>query len=138
MSNTKSLTLTKILIIIYVNKRKYPKYKQLYTTTTTTMIVVSITIMIIIIIIIIIIMKQIYVNIHNMNLLLDIVFNILFFFKRQLYVKNCWCQECFIAIHGHRAEFELSVSRSRNVIYFFIIAMPKKSHFTILMIQNFV
>ena len=45
MSNTKSLTLTKILII-YVNKRKYPKYKQLYTTTITTITVVS-TIMII-------------------------------------------------------------------------------------------
>ena len=45
MSNTKSLTLTKILIIIYVNKRKYPKYKQLYTTTITTIIVVSIIIM---------------------------------------------------------------------------------------------
>ena len=45
MSNTKSLTLTKILII-YVNKRKYPKYKQLYTTTITAITVVS-TIMII-------------------------------------------------------------------------------------------
>ena len=45
MSNTKSLTLTKILTIIYVNKRKYPKYKQLYTTTITTIIVVSIIIM---------------------------------------------------------------------------------------------
>ena len=45
MSTTKSLTLTKILIIIYVNKRKYPKYKQLYTTTITTIIVVSIIIM---------------------------------------------------------------------------------------------
>ena len=46
MPNTKSLTLTKILIKIYVNKRKYPKYKQLYTTTITTITVVS-TIMII-------------------------------------------------------------------------------------------
>ena len=42
MSNTKSLTLTKILIIISVNKRKYPTYKQLYTTTITTIIVVPI------------------------------------------------------------------------------------------------
>ena len=50
MSNTKSLTLTKILII-YVNKRKYPKYKQLYTTTITAITVVSI-------VVIIIIMKQ--------------------------------------------------------------------------------
>ena len=48
MSNTKSLTWTKILII-YVNKRKYPKYKQLYTTTTTTIAAVSIIIIIIII-----------------------------------------------------------------------------------------
>ena len=34
--------------------------------------------------------------------------------------------------------FELSVSRSWNAIYFSIIAMPKKFHFTILAIQNFV
>ena len=47
MSNTKSLTLTKIFIIIYVNKRKFPKYKQLYTTTITTITVVSIIIIII-------------------------------------------------------------------------------------------
>ena len=50
MSNNRSLTLTKILIIIHVNKRKYPKYKQLYATTITTIIVVSIIIIIIIII----------------------------------------------------------------------------------------
>ena len=47
MSNTKSLALTKILMI-YINKRKYPKYKQLYTTTTTTITVVLIIIIIII------------------------------------------------------------------------------------------
>ena len=34
--------------------------------------------------------------------------------------------------------FELSVSRSRDAIYFSIIAMPKKSHLTIFAIQNFV
>ena len=45
MSNNKSLTLTKILAMIYVNKRKYPKYKQLYTTTITTKSVVSVIIM---------------------------------------------------------------------------------------------
>ena len=33
---------------------------------------------------------------------------------------------------------ELNASRSRNVIYFSVIAMPKKSHFTFLAIQNFV
>ena len=48
MSNTKSLTITKILII-HVNKRKYPKYKQLYTETMTTITVVSIIIIMIII-----------------------------------------------------------------------------------------
>ena len=49
MSNTKFLTLTKTLIIIciYVNKRKYPKYKQLYATAITTITVLSIIIMII-------------------------------------------------------------------------------------------
>ena len=47
MSNTKSLTITKILII-YVNKRKCPKYKQLYAAIMTTITVVSIIIMIII------------------------------------------------------------------------------------------
>ena len=34
--------------------------------------------------------------------------------------------------------FELSVSPSRNAIYFSIIAIPKKSCFTIFAIQNFV
>ena len=34
--------------------------------------------------------------------------------------------------------FELSVSQLQNVIYFSIIVMPKKSHFTIFAIQNFV
>ena len=33
--------------------------------------------------------------------------------------------------------FELIVSPSRNAIYFSIIAIPKKSYFTIFMIQNF-
>ena len=37
-----------------------------------------------------------------------------------------------------RTGFELSVSRSRNAIYFCIIVIPKKSHFTIFAIQNFV
>ena len=37
-----------------------------------------------------------------------------------------------------RTGFELSVSRSRNAIYFCIIAIPKKSHFTNFAIQNFV
>ena len=46
MSNTKFLTLTKILMIKNVNKRKYSKYKQLYTTTITTITVVSIIIII--------------------------------------------------------------------------------------------
>ena len=32
---------------------------------------------------------------------------------------------------------KLSLSRSRNMINFSIIAMPKKSHFTIFAIQNF-
>ena len=32
--------------------------------------------------------------------------------------------------------FELSVSQLQNVIYFSIIVMPKKSHFTIFAIQN--
>ena len=36
-----------------------------------------------------------------------------------------------------RTGFELSVSRSGNAIYFCIIAIPKKSHFTIFVIQNF-
>ena len=36
------------------------------------------------------------------------------------------------------AGFELSVLQSRNAIYFSIITMPKKSHFTIFAIQNFV
>ena len=35
-----------------------------------------------------------------------------------------------------RTGFELSVSRSRNAIYFCIIAIPKKSHFLIFAIQN--
>ena len=34
--------------------------------------------------------------------------------------------------------FELIVSPSRNAIYFSIIAIPKKSYFTIFTIQNFV
>ena len=34
--------------------------------------------------------------------------------------------------------FELSVSQLQNAIYFSIIVMPKKSHFTIFAIQNFV
>ena len=34
--------------------------------------------------------------------------------------------------------FELSVSQSGNAIYFSIIAIPKKSHFTIFTVQNFV
>ena len=51
MSNTKSLTFTKILTIpinytvTHVNKRKYPKYKQVYTTTITTIIIMIIIIM---------------------------------------------------------------------------------------------
>ena len=36
------------------------------------------------------------------------------------------------------AGVELSVSRSQNMIYFSIITMPEKSHFTIFAIQNFV
>ena len=55
MPNDNSLTLTKILAIIYFYKRKYPKYKQLYTITITTIIVVSIIIITIIIIMVIII-----------------------------------------------------------------------------------
>ena len=34
--------------------------------------------------------------------------------------------------------FELSISEKQNAIYFAIITMPKKSHFTIFIIQNFV
>ena len=34
--------------------------------------------------------------------------------------------------------FDLSVSRSRNTIYFSIIVIPNYSHFTTLAIQNFV
>ena len=34
--------------------------------------------------------------------------------------------------------FELSLSRLQKVIYFSIIVIPKKSHFTIFVIQNFV
>ena len=37
-----------------------------------------------------------------------------------------------------RTGFELSVSRSRNAIYFSIVAIPKKSDFTIFAIENFV
>ena len=47
----KSLTLAKILAIIYLSKRKYLKYKQLSTTTITTIIVASIVIIMIIIIV---------------------------------------------------------------------------------------
>ena len=36
------------------------------------------------------------------------------------------------------SEFEISISWSRNAIYFSIIAMSKKSHFAIFMVQNFV
>ena len=35
-----------------------------------------------------------------------------------------------------RTRFELSISRSRNAVSFFIIAIPKKSHFTIFAIQS--
>ena len=38
---------------------------------------------------------------------------------------------------GHYTGFKLSVSRSQNVIYFSIIAVPKKSHFIIFAIQRF-
>ena len=55
MSNNKSLTLTKILAIIYIYKRKYPQYKQLYTKSIIAIKVVSIIIIIIIITIITII-----------------------------------------------------------------------------------
>ena len=41
-------------------------------------------------------------------------------------------------IQSDTSGFELSVSRSRDAIYFSIIAMPKKSHLTIFAIQNFV
>ena len=37
-----------------------------------------------------------------------------------------------IGISDNRSRFELSVSRSQNAIYFSIIAIPKKSHFTFL------
>ena len=47
MSNTKSLTITIKILIIYVNKRKCPKYKELHAATMTTITVVSIIIMII-------------------------------------------------------------------------------------------
>ena len=44
-----------------------------------------------------------------------------------------------IKVYGNIATgFEISVSQSRNAIYFSIIAMPKESHFTIFAIQNFV
>ena len=42
-----------------------------------------------------------------------------------------------VSVFGN-SRFKLSVSRSQNVIYFSIIAMPKKSCFTIFMIQNLV
>ena len=38
----------------------------------------------------------------------------------------------------HCTWFQLSASQSQNAIYFSIIAMPKKSHFTIFAMQNFV
>ena len=38
---------------------------------------------------------------------------------------------------GKETRFELSVSRPKNTIYLSIIGMPKKSHFTIFAIQNF-
>ena len=41
-------------------------------------------------------------------------------------------------IQSDTSGFELSVSRSRDAIYFSIIAMPKKSHLTVFAIQNFV
>ena len=53
-------------------------------------------------------------------------------------VKYCskshlpWISSC------HLVGFELSVSRLQNATYFSIIAMSKKSHFTIFAIQNFV
>ena len=34
--------------------------------------------------------------------------------------------------------FELSISRSQNAIYFSIVPMPKKPHFTIFVIHSFV
>ena len=36
------------------------------------------------------------------------------------------------------AGFEFNVSRLQNAIYFSVIAMSKKSHFTIFAMQNFV
>ena len=42
-----------------------------------------------------------------------------------------------IKLGNQTSGFELNVSRSRNAIYFSIIAMPSKSHFPIFAIQNF-
>ena len=41
-------------------------------------------------------------------------------------------------LHVTLVGFELSISRLQNATYFSIIAMSKKSHFTIFAIQNFV
>ena len=41
-----------------------------------------------------------------------------------------------LAIFRLWAGFELSTSRLQNAIYFSIIVMPEKSHFTIFTIQN--
>ena len=47
--------------------------------------------------------------------------------------SQCSATKNFITITW----FELSVSRSRNMISLSIIAMPNKSHFTLFAIQNF-
>ena len=77
-----------MLTIIYVDKRKYTtiiKYIQLHATTITTIIVIIITNSKIVTNNNRVKSKQIYVNIHNMNLLLVILFSVLSTFK-QLYV----------------------------------------------------
>ena len=77
-----------MLTIIYVDKRKYTtiiKYIQLHATAITAIIVIIITNSKIVTNNNRVKSKQIYVNIHNMNLLLVILFSVLSTFK-QLYV----------------------------------------------------
>ena len=53
-------------------------------------------------------------------------------------VKDCKSGALRPITNITRTGFVLSVPQSRNAIYFCIMAIPKKSYFTIFAIQNFV
>ena len=55
-----------------------------------------------------------------------------------MYIYTCIYMFIHMYIYVHTSGFELSILQSHIAIYFSIINMPKKNHFTIFVIQNFV